>query len=133
MTALPTVAEVVQAAEDYLRAPTKTQAQLYRQDLALKVARLRAAATGESFDAVLREALAAMREMPEREQALGNVARGGHRSIAEAVESLVPQLRLVRVEEDDAEQRAIAEESDRAAEYEAEWRLEQLSAGREMK
>lgn len=90
MTALPTVAEVVQAAEDYLRAPTKTQAQLYRQDLALKVARLRAAATGESFDAVLREALAALREVPTRDGALD-----GHQTVPEAVAALLPRLRLV--------------------------------------
>lgn len=96
---LPTVAEVVQAAEDYLRAPTRTQAQLYKQDLALKVARLRAAATGEDFGAVFREALALMRELPSQEQALGNVASGGHRTITDAVESLLPKLRLVRVEE----------------------------------
>ena len=100
MNALPTVAEVMQAAEDYLRAPTKTQAQLYRQDLALKVARLRAAAAGEDFDAVFREALALMRELPDREQAMGNVASGGHQTITEAVESLLPKLRLVRVEEE---------------------------------
>lgn len=104
MTALPTVAEVVQAAEDYLRAPTKTQAQLYRQDLALKVARLRAAATGESFDAVLREALAALREVPDTPMAMGAVAsRHAPASITDAVLDLIrprPVLRLVHVSEE---------------------------------
>lgn len=101
---LPTVADVMQAAEDYLRAPTKTQAQLYKQDLALKVAKLRAAAAGESFDTVLREALAALREVPDTPMAMGAVAgRHAPESITDAVLDLIrprQMLRLVQVSEE---------------------------------
>lgn len=97
MSPLPSVKDVLAAAESYLRASDKVGAQLAKQDLAIKVAQLRAAAAGEGFDTVLREALEAMRELPTREQALGGVARGTSHSIAEAVEALVmPRLRLVR-------------------------------------
>lgn len=99
---LPTVKDVFDAAAAYFLEKDKVVAQLKKQDLAIKVAKLRAAASGEGFDAVLREALDAMRELPTREQALGGVARGGHRTIAEAVEALVmPRLRLVRAKEEE--------------------------------